>query len=125
MSYLPGYTKQNFFQKLLAKLHAKTIQGHRITILSQIIYSNISALSAGNKNPLKILDVGCGNMKILYSLKNYLPGAEFTGLDIFKLPEHLKNDPFWRYYKSFNGVDIPFESGSFDFILLIDVLHHI
>src|SRR5687768_15920659 len=117
MSSLPGYTKQNFFQKVLAKLHKKIIDDHRVAILSQIIYSNITALSAGNTNTLKILDIGCGNMKILYWLKNNLPGAEFTGIDVFELPEHFKKDPYWQHYKSFNGVNLPFENKSFDFIL--------
>ena len=125
MSSLPEYSKQNFFQRLLAKLYKNTTHDHRVTTLSQIIHANISALNSGNKIPLKILDVGCGNMKILYSLKNNLPGTEFTGIDVFKLPEHLKNDPYWQYYKSFNGVNIPFKNKSFDLILLIDVLHHI
>ncbi len=125
MSHLLTYTKQNFFKKLVAKLHKNITQHHRVTILSQIIHSNILALNADNKNSLKILDVGCGDMRIFHLLKNNLPGAKFTGIDVFQLPEHFKNDSYWQYFKNFNGIDIPFENGSFDFILLIDVLHHI
>ncbi len=125
MSSLLENTKQNLFQKLLAKLHKKIVHNHRVAILSQIIYANILALNAGNKIPLKILDVGCGNMKILYSLKDKFPGAEFKGIDVFELPAHFQDDSYWQYYRSFNGVNIPFENDSFDFILLIDVLHHI
>jgi hypothetical protein len=125
MSHLLTYTKQNFFKKLVAKLHKKITQHNRVKILSEIIHSNILALNVDHKISLKILDVGCGDMKIFHSLKNNLPSAELAGIDVFQLPEPFKNDPYWQSFRSFNGINIPFENGFFDFILLIDVLHHI
>jgi SAM-dependent methyltransferase len=45
--------------------------------ISQIIRNNV-----GTKGPYKVLDLGVGNGLFLSKLNNYMPHADFTGIDI-------------------------------------------
>lgn len=68
---------------------------------------------------LTVLDVGCGNGQIASNLQGRLPtGSQIRGVDVLVRPHtYVPVTPF-------DGRRLPFENESFDYVMLIDVLHH-
>jgi SAM-dependent methyltransferase len=65
-----------------------------------------------------VLDIGSGDGLLGYMLKTRGTGMEVHGIDVLARPQtHIP-------VRRFDGVNIPFESKSFAFALLVDVLHH-
>lgn len=101
----------NFFYPYLSRLHACLFHSYRISTLAETFRTMIpSGLG---------LDIGTGDGKIPELLMNQNSEIEIQGLE-------LRN----RYQKSeriiiYDGKHIPFKDKSVDFILLVDVLHHI
>lgn len=65
-----------------------------------------------------VLDVGCGDGRLARAVLERRRALDVTGIDVSvranaEIP-----------VSSFDGVEIPFPAGSFDVIMLIDVLHH-
>lgn len=75
------------------------------------ILSSIAAHDA------KILDAGCGE----YGLSAFMPRADITGVDI--LPTDSV-DPRLNYVHG-SILELPFENGSFDIAVSVDVLEHL
>lgn len=91
--------------------HERRIKDRRVHILSQHIVSLIP-------ENCKILDVGCGDGKIASKIKSLMPGIEIEGIDVL-----IRKDCEIPVIQ-FDGINIPYSDYSFDYILLIDVLHH-
>jgi protein-L-isoaspartate(D-aspartate) O-methyltransferase len=73
----------------------------------------------------RILDVGCGKAFLLYEFTRTVPGVEVAGLDISEYGlAHAKEEvrPFLR---KGNCVKLPYESGSFDFVLSVNAFHNL
>lgn len=96
----------------------------------QNLWPELSFLRDYAQDNDKILDLGCGNGRLLEILKDY--NIEYTGVDSsVKLIETAKN----KYQKSnfkisakfivADGLDLPFPDNYFDKIFSIAVLHHI
>ena len=76
--------------------------------------------------PSRILDIGCGRGSVTQALKRRCPGAYSAGLDMFLDPVH----DYAATFDQFAQIDLerdalPVEVGSFDLILLLDVLEHL
>ncbi|TNE73782.1 class I SAM-dependent methyltransferase, partial [bacterium] len=99
------------FQTITEWFHEWRIKDRRVHILSQ----HIASLLQEN---CKILDVGCGDGKIAKSIKSIHPKIEIEGIDV------LVREDCEILVTKFDGVNIPYPENYFDFILLIDVLHH-
>lgn len=69
-----------------------------------------------NKNS-KILDLGCGSGIVTKKFQDYFQ-SEIMGIDI--VDKRVVRIPF----KLFDGKNIPFDTDSFDFVLINFVLHH-
>ena len=70
----------------------------------------------------KILDVGCGDGSDAKIFINEF-GLTVDGIDIYE-HENIKNIRGFKFKKS--GIfDIPYDDGSFDYVFVHDVLHHI
>lgn len=78
------------------------------------------------KDNFKILDLGCGNGRLLKVLKESKSSIEYTGIDFSnKLIEQAKKD-FPNYIfrvEDMNNLD--FEENSFDMIFMIASFHHL
>lgn len=111
--------EKTIIEKIWIKLHRYLSHNNRIKTLSSYL---ISFLPENEK--LDCLDVGCGDMKIAETIMKERPLTDWICLDIYELPENLKGDEKYSKYRSFDGLNMPFNSQKFDYVLLCDVLHH-
>lgn len=76
---------------------------------------------------IKLLDFGCGKGKILKEVLKINPHLRITGVDISqKAIAFIKKQlPDHAFYKIEEGQKLPFASGSFNYILALDILEHI
>jgi len=99
--------------KLVSAIHGAWVRGGRVVRLAEAIAELCPRGAA------EILDVGCGDGQIAENLSRRLDeGCEIIGLDV--MLRDLSAIPVTEY----DGRTIPFEDGSFDAVLLVDVLHH-
>lgn len=75
----------------------------------------------------KILDVGCGNGRLLNSLKE--KKVQYTGIDSSKKLIYHAKTSFKEYplatFLIADALELPFGDSEFDFVVSIAVLHHI
>jgi SAM-dependent methyltransferase len=67
-----------------------------------------------------VLEIGCGDGKVLRTLARHRPGLELNGCDVRDLPTQQDAYTFRRMER-----DLPYESGSMDAVLIVDVLEHV
>ena len=66
-----------------------------------------------------VLDVGCGDGLLARAVMDQRPDVTVTGIDVLVREQtHIPVEPF-------DGRAIPAESGSYDIVMFIDVLHHV
>lgn len=92
-------------------VHRRFVYNRRMAILAD----KISALLPKNA---KVLDVGCGDGKIDLLITQKRPDIKILGIDV------LVRKNTYIPVTAFDGGTIPFDSGSFDAVIFIDVLHH-
>ena len=77
-----------------------------------------------DENPKNVLDVGCGTGETLSFLKTIFPQARLVGVDVsgqaVKYTKHRGHGA-----KIADALHLPFADGSFDTVLLLDVIEHI
>jgi ubiquinone/menaquinone biosynthesis C-methylase UbiE len=71
-----------------------------------------------NKQPLSVLDVGCGHGYLTKRLQEIYPEHRFAGADVVVRPGSAI--PVAAY----NGRRLPFADAEFDVVMTVDVLHH-
>jgi len=74
---------------------------------------------------LNVLDLGCGDGRAVDYFKNKSKNLSYCGIDIDGSPESMSRSRSDALFKSFNGVDIPFESCFFDLVYSIQVFEHV
>ncbi len=68
--------------------------------------------------PLTGLDVGCGNGEVARSIMEERPNVSLEGVEVLVRPKtHI-------LVREFDGKTLPYKDNSFDFVMLVDVLHH-
>ncbi|MEH6626071.1 MAG: methyltransferase domain-containing protein [Motiliproteus sp.] len=95
----------------LEKAHNRCVFQRRVKVLSQWLIS-LLPMNA------RVLDVGCGDGLISSLIKQKRPDLTINGIDV--LIRNKTHVPV----SIFDGHCIPYESGSFDAVILVDVLHH-
>lgn len=98
--------------RVTTALHSKLIFGRRV----QALADNIAQMIPDGLTTL--LDVGCGDGTLARSIIERRPDMEPTGVEIRARP--LTVIPV----QEFDGRILPFSSGSYDVVMLVDVLHH-
>lgn len=96
----------------LNAVHNAVVFGRRVKILSQHIAKTIP--DGGGR----VLDLGCGDGSIARDIMQLRPDLKIQGVDILVRPKtHI---PVAEY----DGNKIPFKANSFDYVTIVDVLHH-
>lgn len=96
---------------LLGQCHRFLIFDRRVQRLSELLSQMIPPESS-------VLDVGCGDAKLAWSLLQRRPDLRIEGVDV------LIRKQTWIPVKLFDGETLPYANSSFDVVMLIDVLHH-
>lgn len=97
---------------LIEAFHGGFVHERRIRILANHLSTLIPQGSS-------ILDVGTGDGLLARRLWNLRPDLRVEGVDVLPRPNaHIPVKPF-------DGKRLPYPDQSFDFVLLIDVLHHV
>lgn len=65
-----------------------------------------------------VLDIGCGDGQLALALMKLRPDLRIEGVDVVARPKTLI--PVAQY----DGVKLPFADKSFDYVTIVDVLHH-
>jgi SAM-dependent methyltransferase len=98
-------------KNLLNSIHGAAIFGRRVTVLSRHLARIIPT-------PGTVLDLGCGDGQIAAALMALRPGLRCEGVDVLVRP--VTHIPVTRY----DGATLPFADNSFDYVTIVDVLHH-
>jgi SAM-dependent methyltransferase len=93
------------------EVHNKLVSSRRIQTLT-------SSLDSVVPRSADILDVGCGNGIISHNLRHLSPERSFTGIDV------LARETCLIPCQIYDGDTIPFAPQSFDYVMFVDVLHH-
>jgi SAM-dependent methyltransferase len=96
---------------LLNAVHNSAVFNRRVRVLSQHL---ARVVPTGGR----VLDFGCGDGSIARALMRLRPELEIEGVDVLIRPEtHIPATKF-------DGNVLPFEDASFDYVTIVDVLHH-
>ncbi|MEN6621734.1 MAG: class I SAM-dependent methyltransferase [Smithella sp.] len=79
----------------------------------------------GEKNPIKILDIGCGYGRLSMPLIKRFPQAQIVGMDISSNYVKLYREKTGKEAYAGSIDAIPAESGNFDYIIVITVLMYL
>ncbi len=111
----------------LIATHQHLSHGRRIDILARTLSAVIvQTMVEHTDRPVRILDVGCGDMTLADAIAQQVPGADLRCVDIHPFPVELaRADPRWQRYSSFDGQHLPFADATFDVVIFSDVLHHV
>src|SRR5690348_9335626 len=66
----------------------------------------------------RVLDLGCGDGQLALALMRLRPDLKVEGVDVVPRPKTLI--PVAQY----DGIKLPFADKSFDYVTIVDVLHH-
>lgn len=83
----------------------------RIWVLSRALANAIPGRGS-------VLDIGCGDGQMALALMRLRPDLKVEGVDIVPRPKTMI--PVAQY----DGIKLPFADKSFDYVTIVDVLHH-
>lgn len=98
-------------KKLLNTVHDRAVFRRRVRVLSALLADE---LALGGS----VLDLGCGDGSIARAIMDRQPGLTFRGIDVLVRP-HTQIP-----VELFDGHTIPARDGSYDWVTIVDVLHH-
>jgi SAM-dependent methyltransferase len=91
---------------------------HEVAVLRRRVRVLASHISKAIPDSGSVLDVGCGDGKIAEAVMELRPDLNFRGIDVFLRPTvAIQTDVY-------DGTQIPFAGNSFDWVTVVDVLHH-
>ncbi|WP_224703307.1 class I SAM-dependent methyltransferase [Devosia aquimaris] len=96
---------------LLNSVHGRLILARRVQVLAQAL---AQAIPTGGR----VLDLGCGDGQVALGVMRLRPDIAVEGVDVLVRP--VTHIPVTAY----DGVTLPFADKSFDYVTIVDVLHH-
>jgi SAM-dependent methyltransferase len=96
---------------LLNRVHGRAVFGRRVRVLAGHLATAIPTGGA-------VLDLGAGDGSIARAIMALRPDLAFEGVDVMLRP--ATQIPVSVY----DGVTLPFADGAFDYVTIVDVLHH-
>lgn len=98
-------------KSILNALHGSAVFNRRVRVLARHLADAIP-------NRGTVLDLGAGDGQVAVALMKLRPDLKVEGVDVMIRPQtHI---PVTRY----DGVTLPFADASFDYVTIVDVLHH-
>ena len=102
---------QSAGQKALNAVHDQAVFRRRVRVLSEHLAAELDEEGS-------VLDLGCGDGSIARAVMDRKPGLTFHGIDVLIRPHtHIP-------VQLFDGRTIPAADGAFDWVTIVDVLHH-
>lgn len=98
-------------KRILNGVHDVAVFQRRVRVLSEHLAGEIDGGGTA-------LDVGCGDGSIAQAIMTLRPGLSFEGIDVMLRPRSAIPA------KAYDGKRIPHEDKSFDWVTVVDVLHH-
>lgn len=96
---------------LLNRVHDSVVFGRRVKVLA-------GALAAAIPEGGTVLDLGCGDGQVAAGLMALRPDLAVEGVDVLRRPvTHIA-------VTLYDGTVLPFGDDSFDYVTIVDVLHH-
>ncbi|MCW4461660.1 class I SAM-dependent methyltransferase [Sphingomonas sp. BT-65] len=96
---------------MLQQLHEKLVFGRRVRRLAAMVAERLPRNA-------RVLDVGAGSGDLAQLVMALRPDVQIEGVDVLVRPDTA------ILVHRYDGVTLPFEDGSFDAAVIIDVLHH-
>jgi SAM-dependent methyltransferase len=97
---------------LLNRVHDTVVFGRRVKVLSGAL---AAAIPEGGGT---VLDLGCGDGQVAVGLMALRPELAVEGVDVLRRPvTHIA-------VTLYDGATLPFGDKSFDYVTIVDVLHH-
>ena len=93
------------------RVHESYVHSRRVRVLSELVAAQLPREAI-------FLDVGCGDGLLARAIMDRRPDVSVRGIDV--LVRRDTHVPVTEY----DGTRIPFQDGSVDAVLLVDVLHH-
>jgi len=90
-------------------------------------YRHVAGLAAqGAPRGARVLDVGCGNGRLLEEMAKLRPDLELYGFDVAaaSVRASRQRDARWHVVQA-SGLQLPFPSASFDEVTMVEVLEHL
>ncbi|GHA17703.1 hypothetical protein GCM10007989_11130 [Devosia pacifica] len=101
-----------------ARLKALLNASHDAAVLRRRVKVLARALARAIPGPGRVLDIGCGDGQIAAGLLEQRPDLRLEGVDVLVRPQ--TRVPVAEY----DGETLPFSDNSFDYVTIVDVLHH-
>lgn len=103
--------------RAFGEIHESGVLVRRQRVIAESIAKTIRITC---RTGTSLLDVGCGNGEISWHLQTCIPSlTTIQGVEL--LPRPAASIPV----AMFDGKKLPFETNSYDFVIMCDVLHHI
>jgi SAM-dependent methyltransferase len=96
---------------LIEFVHGTYVHNRRILVLSDWCARLIPFKS-------RVLDVGCGDGQLTRLIADKRPDISISGIDVRQRPDAAIP------VETFDGKSIPYDEGSFDIVMFVDVIHH-
>jgi SAM-dependent methyltransferase len=98
-------------KSLLNAVHNSAVFNRRVRVLA-------GHLADAIPNRGTVLDLGCGDGSVAAALMRVRPDLKIEGVDVMLRP--VTHIPVTQY----DGTTLPFADQSFDYVSIVDVLHH-
>ncbi len=107
----PATAKNSLLLSAVKQGHGAFVHGRRVRVLAKVLAEQVPQGAS-------VLDIGCGDGTIAALIAKSRPDISMQGVEV--LPRADCQIPC----SAFDGDTLPFGDGSFDVVMLVDVLHH-